>query len=115
MKLVRILMLLMFSLIFANSGVNAQPFSFTAFTAGPHKVTHYKLASIGPVKVVGRKLMVDFDGNGIYVPYFIKGVGYQPMPISRHPSDWGWPDPDPRPDNIYDDTAILNRDCPLLQ
>jgi hypothetical protein len=68
------------------------------------------------VKVEGRKLLVDFDQNGVYEPYLIKGVGYAPYPIGRHVSDWGYEDPnDPRPDNIYDDSDILNRDFELLQ
>jgi parallel beta-helix repeat protein len=59
------------------------------------------------VRVEDRKLMVDFDQDGIYEPFFIKGVGYSPFPIGRHPSDWG--------PNIFDDTDILNRDFDLLQ
>lgn len=101
------------TVIFAVNKAGA--LSWTSIVAGPHQSVTRKPVSIGPVKVVGRKLMVDFDGNGSYVPYFVKGVGYQPMPVGRHPSDWGWPPPDPRPDNIYEDAAILNRDCPLLQ
>ena len=41
------------------------------------------------VKVEGRQLLVDFDRNGVYEPYLIKGVGYSPFPVGRHPSDWG--------------------------
>ena len=68
------------------------------------------------VKVVGRQLMVDFDMNGDYEPYLIKGVGYSPSPIGRHPSDWGYPPEDPRTiHNIFDDPLILNRDFALLQ
>ncbi len=66
------------------------------------------------VKVEGRKLMVDFDHNGVYEPYFVKGVGYSPMPIGRHPSDWGWPLYDPRPANVFADANILNRDFTYL-
>lgn len=68
------------------------------------------------VKVQGRQLLVDFDENGIYRPYRIEGAGYSPIPISRHPGDWGWPaGDDPRPDNVYDDPAILTRDFALLK
>jgi hypothetical protein len=68
------------------------------------------------VKVQDSQLLVDFDEDGVYEPYIIKGVGYAPYPIGRHVSDWGYEDPnDPRPDNIYDDSDILNRDFELLQ
>ena len=69
----------------------------------------------GPmVKIENGKLWVWSD-DGEYKPFFIKGVGYQPTPIGRHPSDWGWPYGDPRNNNIYDDSAILNRDFSKLQ
>jgi len=66
-----------------------------------------KLTSTRHVKVQGRQLLVDFDGNGVYEPFIIKGVGYSPYPIGRHPSDWD--------DNIFDNVEILNRDFDLLQ
>jgi len=66
------------------------------------------------VKVEGRSLLVDFDKDGKFVPYFIKGVAYHPTPIGRHPSDWGWKDKN-RVDNIFDDEAILRRDFALLK
>ena len=51
----------------------------------------------GPwVKVQGSQLWVDFDHDGEYRPYFIKAVGYQPTPIGRYPSDWGYIPQDPR-------------------
>ncbi len=68
------------------------------------------------VKVEGGQLVADFDHDGLYHPYFIKGVDYSPYPIGRYPSDLGWPDvKDPRPDNILDDPAILERDFKYLQ
>ncbi len=68
------------------------------------------------VKVEGRSLVADFDMDGQYAPFFIKGVGYSPMPIGRHPSDWGWQNAnDPRPNNTLDDPAILERDFTLLE
>ena len=66
------------------------------------------------VKIENGKLWV-YSSDGTYKPFFIKGVGYQPTPIGRHPSDWGWPDHDPRNNNIFDDPAILNRDFAKLQ
>ncbi|MBU2540432.1 MAG: hypothetical protein KJ593_00870 [Candidatus Omnitrophica bacterium] len=62
----------------------------------------------GYVKIEGRKLLVDFDKDGIYELYFIKGVGYSPYPIGRQPTEWNKP-------NIFNDSQILHRDFSLLQ
>ncbi len=68
------------------------------------------------VKVEGRKLLTDFNQTGTYQPYVIKGVGYNPDPIGRHPSDWGYAPSDPRPiHNIFNDPDILNRDFPIIK
>jgi len=68
------------------------------------------------VKIENGQLTVYSFDEGKYNPYFIKGVGYQPTPIGRHPSDWGWLDGnDPRNNNIFDDPDILNRDFSKLQ
>jgi|GEM_PF-3427438 len=68
------------------------------------------------VKVQGRQLMVDFDQDGLYEPFFIRGADYEPMPIGRHVSDWGWPAGYPViENNIYNDDAILTRDFALLK
>lgn len=49
-----------------------------------------KPISIGPVKVEGRQLKVDFDHEGQYTPFKIKGVSYQPSPVGTFPSQWGY-------------------------
>lgn len=69
------------------------------------------------VKIQNGNLWVLSADNVTYTPYFIKGVGYQPTPIGRYPSDWGYPLTDPRVthNNIFDDPDILNRDFSLLQ
>ncbi len=59
----------------------------------------------GPVRVDGRRLMVDFDNNGIYEPYQIKAVGYQPVPIGQDPQI-GW--------EGYD-ALKCDRDFPLIR
>ena len=81
--------------------------------------SHFALAATTPyqnVKVQNRQLLVDFDRDGNYTPYLIKGVAYSPTPIGRYSDDWGYPSPsDPRPKNLYDDPAVLNRDFALLK
>jgi hypothetical protein len=69
------------------------------------------------VKIQNGYLSVLSSDNVSYVPYFIKAVGYQPTPVGRYPSDWGYASTDPRSinNNIYDDPNILNRDFSLLQ
>ncbi len=68
------------------------------------------------VKIQNGYLWVLSADNATYAPYFIKAVGYQPTPIGRYPSDWGYAAADPRSinNNIYDDPNILNRDFTLL-
>lgn len=77
--------------------------------------------STGPVKVVGRQLMVDFDGNGTYEPYRIKGVGYSPYPVGTFPSQFGTCEyvggPNPIScdvTDVFDRPALMDRDFPLL-
>jgi len=65
------------------------------------------IQSSGAVKTEGKQLLVDFDGNHVYEPYFIKAVGYSPYPIGRDPYDFG--------SNILNDQQILNRDFPLIE
>jgi len=69
------------------------------------------------VKIQNGSLWVLSSDNVTYQPYFIKAVGYEPIPIGRYPSDWGYPSTDPRSvnNNMYDDPNILNRDFSLLQ
>lgn len=93
-----ILGLIVVSLI---SGVNA----FAAYNSEELILTT-KPTSHGPVKVEGRQLKVDFDGNGIYQPYLIKGVGYSPYPICTFPGD-GWTD-------VYNIPELMDRDFPLI-
>jgi hypothetical protein len=59
------------------------------------------------VKVDGRQLVTDFEKNGTYEHFFVKGVGYSPTPIGRAGMQWGTT-------NILDDEAILRRDFQLL-
>jgi len=73
------------------------------------------------VKVQGRQLMFWNKNDGKYEPYVIRGVGYNPTPIGRYSSDWGYyisasnPNPSNLPNNMFADPAILTRDFSLLQ
>lgn len=68
------------------------------------------------VKVKNSQLLADFDEDGQYEPYFIKGVTYNPTPIGRFPSDFGWKEEEEdRPDNIFDDEELLRRDFKILK
>lgn len=84
--------------------------------SGPHALA--QSTNNNPwVKLEGGRLWVLSSDNTTYDPYFIKGVGYQPIPVGRYPSDWGYAPTDPRSaiNNIYDDPEILNRDFSILQ
>ncbi|MDZ7393422.1 MAG: hypothetical protein ONB25_11065 [candidate division KSB1 bacterium] len=61
-----------------------------------------KPLSQGPVRVANGRLEVDFDGDSGYEPFFIKGVGYSPVPIGS------------TGDLIYPE-RVFARDMPLLQ
>ncbi|HSV44105.1 MAG TPA: glycoside hydrolase family 2 TIM barrel-domain containing protein, partial [Candidatus Bathyarchaeia archaeon] len=54
------------------------------------------------------QLLTDDDGDGLFEPFFIQGVGYSPVPIGRAGVQWGLT-------NIFDDEEILRRDFQLLQ
>ncbi len=61
-----------------------------------------KPPSSGPVRVANGRLLVDFDGDGAYEPFTIKGVAYSPVPIGS----WG---------DLVQPERIYARDMPLLQ
>jgi len=61
-----------------------------------------KPVSNGAIRIVGRELQTDFDGNGSYSSFFIKGVGYSPVPVGS----WG--------DLIYAE-QVYRRDMPLIK
>ncbi|MBF0570232.1 MAG: hypothetical protein HQL12_00010 [Candidatus Omnitrophica bacterium] len=90
-------------------------FIFLLFNPPSFAQTGVNCTQIQCVKILEGKLLVFSFDQGTYKPFFIKGVGYQPTPIARHPSDWGWLDDDPRSNNIYDDSSILNRDFAKLR
>ncbi|MCK5214617.1 MAG: hypothetical protein KAR05_04630 [Candidatus Omnitrophica bacterium] len=82
------------------------------------KKRQYKQANMNksPVILSKSRLYVDFDRDGAYQPFFIKGVCYNPMPIGRYPFDSGYKVRiDERPNNIFNDEEILRRDFDLLK
>jgi len=44
-----------------------------------------KPLSKGPVRINNTKLEVDFDGDGVYEPFLVKGAAYSIMPINNKP------------------------------
>lgn len=90
--------------------------TFTASDFIPGNRLQAQIIPYQYVRAQNRQLLVDFDQDGSYRPYLIKGAGYSPTPIGRYNGDWGYSGAgDPRPDNFFDDPAILNRDFASLQ
>lgn len=56
-------------------------------------VPQNKPLSTGPVRMRGNTLETDFNGDGVYVPFQVRGVAYSPAPIGS----WG-----PVPDPVHD-------------
>ncbi|MBU2446266.1 MAG: carboxypeptidase-like regulatory domain-containing protein [Bacteroidetes bacterium] len=50
-----------------------------------YSVPPIKPLSKGPVRINGKKLEVDFDGDGFFEQYFVKGAAYSIMPIGNKP------------------------------
>ncbi len=61
-----------------------------------------KPVSTGPVQLIDGALIVEGE------PFKVKGVGYQPMPVGKWPSEV-------TREEIYTDAAILSRDMNLLR
>ncbi|MFH1210075.1 MAG: glycoside hydrolase family 2 TIM barrel-domain containing protein [archaeon] len=64
-----------------------------------NKLETRKLMSNGPVRISGRDLLTDFDNDGVYDEFKIKGVGYNAVPIGQNP-DWGY--------ILFNDPQIVN-------
>ncbi len=104
MKKIRLFILICSLFIFWSG----QAFSATLDSEVKYLSLREQLEPYKYVKIEGKGLRVDFDKDGVYKPYFIKGVGYSPYPIGRKPDEWNKP-------NIFNDSQILNRDFSLLQ
>ncbi len=77
------------------------------------------------VKVEGRQLLTDFDRDGRYEPFLVKGMGYSNTPIGSFPSQYGlcWyrgttdgqPQFDCPGEQEYDNPLLLDQDLPLIK
>ncbi|HOY10540.1 MAG TPA: hypothetical protein PLB05_10785 [Candidatus Omnitrophota bacterium] len=77
------------------------------------------------VRVDGRRLLTDFDRDGRYEPFLVKGMGYSNTPIGSFPSQYGlcWyrgtSDGQPQfecpGDQEYDNPLLLDQDLPLIK
>lgn len=54
-------------------------------TVKNYTAPNQKPLSKGPVRINNKKLEVDFDGDGIYSPYYVKGAAYSITPIGDKP------------------------------
>jgi len=50
-----------------------------------YNIPTVKPLSKGPVRINSKILETDFDGDGIYTPFIIKGVAFSPTPINDKP------------------------------
>ena len=57
--------------------------SVRSFTTGALPLI--KPLSAGPVRITNKKLEVDYDGDGVYEPYYVKGAAYSITPIGDKP------------------------------
>lgn len=77
------------------------------------------------VRVEGRQLLTDFDRDGRYEPFVVKGMGYSNTPIGSFPSQYGlcWyrgtaegqPQFECPGDQEYEDPLLLDQDLPLIK
>ena len=77
------------------------------------------------VRVDGYQLVTDYDQDGTYTPFFVKGVGYNAIPTGAFPSEYGicWylgivngkPQFECPGIKEYEDPAILDRDLPVIK
>ncbi|MCD4782154.1 MAG: hypothetical protein K8S27_16640 [Candidatus Omnitrophica bacterium] len=94
------------------------------FVTGSLSVVSMDATADQAVKTEGRRIVVDFDQDGEYEPFFVKGVGYSPDPVRTFPSQYGncryTGEKEGEPQftcqrNVYDNSAILDRDLPLIR
>ncbi|GEM_PF-5564130 len=80
---------------------------FSPYTAIA-EVVNNSINAVKYVKVDGRRVVTDYDNNGKYDPYFIKGVVYSPVPIGGAPNTATMQNP-------LDNMDILARDLSVIQ
>ncbi|MFA6596658.1 MAG: DUF2012 domain-containing protein [Ignavibacteriaceae bacterium] len=67
------------------SAINGYSTINPVLTLKTYNVPTVKPLSTGAVRINNKKLEVDFDGDGIYQPYYVKGVSYSITPIGGKP------------------------------
>ncbi|MFH0735287.1 MAG: carboxypeptidase regulatory-like domain-containing protein [bacterium] len=67
------------------SAVNGISSINASLTKIAYDVPSVKPQSKGAVRINNKKLEVDFDGDGIYTNYLVKGVAFSPTPIGNLP------------------------------
>lgn len=67
------------------SAINGYSTINPVLTLKIYDVPTVKPLSAGPVRINNKKLEVDFDGDGIYQPYYVKGAAYSITPIGNKP------------------------------
>lgn len=67
------------------SAINGYSTINPVLTLTTYNVPVVKPLSSGPVRINNKKLEVDFDGNGLYEPFYVKGAAYSITPIGNKP------------------------------
>ena len=67
------------------SAINGYSTINPVLTVTTYNVPAVKPLSAGPVRINNKKLEVDYDGDGVYEPYYVKGAAYSIMPIENKP------------------------------
>jgi len=67
------------------SAINGYSTINPVLTLKNYDVPDVKPMSTGPVRITNKKLEVDYDGDGNYSPYYVKGAAYSITPIGNKP------------------------------
>ncbi|HQP11403.1 MAG TPA: hypothetical protein PK470_01425, partial [Candidatus Omnitrophota bacterium] len=77
------------------------------------------------VRVEGSQVVADYDQDGTYTPFFVKGVGYNAIPTGAFPSEYGlcWykglvngkPQFDCPGVKEYEDPVMIERDLSIIK
>ncbi len=67
------------------SAINGTSVINPVLTTKSYNIPGVKPLSKGPVRINNKILETDFDGDGIYTPFKVKGVAFSPTPINNKP------------------------------